>query len=101
MGAAPASPAAGMIQWNGADFQGYNGASWLSLTAGVGGGGGQWATTGSNIYNTNTGSVVAGQLVVSPFAGDNRVTIGSPDDPFNPAFSGNDLAIYTPDGQCR
>src|ERR1043165_3168461 len=34
---ASASPTAGTIQWNGSDFQGYNGSSWLSLTGGGGG----------------------------------------------------------------
>ncbi|HNP24189.1 MAG TPA: hypothetical protein PKM63_04085 [Panacibacter sp.] len=97
VGAAPAAPAAGMIQWTGADFQGYNGASWLSLT-GSGGGGGPWAYTGVNIYNTNSGAVLMGPMSVNPFAGSNKVQIGNPDDPFNPVFSGNDLAIYNADG---
>lgn len=30
-----AAPQQGMIQWNGSDFQGYDGANWVSLTTGV------------------------------------------------------------------
>ncbi len=30
-----ASPSAGMIQWTGSDFQGYDGSNWVSLTTGV------------------------------------------------------------------
>jgi hypothetical protein len=34
------STTAGTIRWSGADFEGYDGVSWLSLTSGGGGGGG-------------------------------------------------------------
>ncbi|CAN5554668.1 hypothetical protein BH10BAC2_BH10BAC2_40840 [soil metagenome] len=42
---------AGNIRWNGSDFQGYNGAAWVSFTA-TGGGGG-WGLTGNS--GTNPG----------------------------------------------
>lgn len=96
VGATGVVPDAGMIQWNGSDFQGYNGANWVSLT---GGGSSLWAASGTNIYNTNAGSVSIGNVALfSSIAGNNKMQIGSPDDPFNPAFSGNDLVIYTTDG---
>jgi len=93
VGAVSGTPATGMIQWNGSDFQGYNGSSWLSLT---GGGSSLWAVSfGPNIYNTNSGAVTIGPLTVNT---QNKLQIGNPDDPFNPAFTGNDIAIYNSDG---
>jgi hypothetical protein len=35
-----ATTTAGAIRWTGADFEGYNGSTWVSLTSGSGGGGG-------------------------------------------------------------
>lgn len=46
------TPEAGMIRWNGSDFQGYNGISWISLSGG-GGGGGEVATDLSNLTLTS------------------------------------------------
>ena len=46
------TPEAGMIRWNGTDFQGYNGISWTSLSGG-GGGGGDVATDLSNLTSTS------------------------------------------------
>ncbi|MFI5135497.1 MAG: hypothetical protein ACHQD9_06565, partial [Chitinophagales bacterium] len=97
VGAVSGTPTAGMIQWNGTDFQGYNGTTWNSLTGG-GGGSGPWSTFGNNIYSTNTGSVSMGPVYVSPYVGENKLQIGSPDDWTNPTFSGNDIAIYNADG---
>lgn len=95
VGAAPATAVTGMISWNGSDFLGYNGSSWLSLTKGSGGG--LWASVGTNIYNTNTGNVLINPVSISPVAGNNKLQIGTPDDPTAPTFSGNDLAIYSSD----
>lgn len=43
---------AGVIRFNGSDFQGYDGSSWESFTAG-GGGSSPWMTSGSNIFYNN------------------------------------------------
>lgn len=47
------TPTAGHIRWTGTDFEGYNGVSWVSLTATGGGGGGGAATDLSNLSSTN------------------------------------------------
>ena len=93
LGATAATPTTGMIQWNGADFQGYNGSNWLSLT---GGGSSLWASSGSNIYNTNVGGAQINSVYINEYNA-NKLQIGVPDDPFNPAFSGNDFVIYNDD----
>ena len=46
------TPQAGMIRYNGVDFQGYNGISWLKLNNDVGGGGGGANTDLSNLTTT-------------------------------------------------
>lgn len=40
---------AGVIRFNGSDFQGYDGSSWESFTAG-GGGASPWMTSGTDVY---------------------------------------------------
>lgn len=55
------STTAGTIRWSGSDFEGYNGAGWVSLTSGSGGGGGLGQNsvtivkpTNETVYNSST-----------------------------------------------
>jgi hypothetical protein len=47
------STTAGTIRWNGVDFEGYDGSSWVSLTSGTGGGGGGSSTVATVIKTSN------------------------------------------------
>ncbi|MFN8288121.1 MAG: hypothetical protein U0V74_15300 [Chitinophagales bacterium] len=49
----------GTIRYTGTDFEGRKAGSWVSLTGG-GGGSSQWITSGNNIYNSNTGTILMG-----------------------------------------
>ena len=49
---------AGMIRWTGIDFEGYDGSSWVSLTSGVGGGGGSSVIQLGDVTVVESGSVL-------------------------------------------
>ena len=51
-----ASKNAGTIRWNGSNFEGYDGSSWLKLTGGSGGSS-LWTDAGSYIYADNAANV--------------------------------------------
>ncbi len=97
--AAIATPAQGLMVFDTdtKSFWFYDGTIWAQNSSS--GGSSFWATSfGTGIYNTNTGNVNIGEVLISHILSNNRVTIGQPDDFTQPGFSGNDLAIYNPDG---
>jgi len=50
----------GTIRWTGSDFEGYDGASWNSLTMGSGGSDNDWVIDGDNMYSGASGNVGIG-----------------------------------------
>ena len=55
---------AGTIQWTGADFQGYNGSAWVSLT---GAGDTDWTKSGTRVYNTTDSVGIGTTTPAVPF----------------------------------
>ncbi len=79
---------AGNIRWTGTDFEGYDGSSWLSLTASGGGGGGSPAGSNGDLQFYNSGSFGAssnlnwnnasGYLIVGASAGTSGILNAGP-----------------------